>query len=137
MKRHLKPEAGKWYQHRDKGQLFRVIGVDEDEETVEIQHFDGDLEEIDTAEWFGMDLEPAAEPEDWTGPVDDVETDDLGYSETQMKDSEWQETLEANPKPAEAWEDEAAEEERDDWDEGTPKEELYSGEPPRTLRGKK
>jgi hypothetical protein len=137
MHRHLKPEPGNWYKHRDKGQLFRVISVDEKEALIEIQHFDGDLEELESAEWFGMDLEPAAEPEDWTGPVDDVETDDLGYSETEMKEKDWQETLEANPKPAEEWQDETAEEERDELAEGTPKEELYSSEPPRTLRGRR
>lgn len=73
---------GQWYAHRDKGETFQVIGLDEDSQTVEVQTFDGDLDEIDQETWSALPLAFAAQPEDWTGPVDDVEREDLGYSET-------------------------------------------------------
>jgi hypothetical protein len=129
MSHNLKPVAGEWYRHLDKGQSFRVLSVERDEDLIEIQHFDGDLEELEFAEWFAMDLEPAAEPEDWTGPMDDVETDDLGYSETAMADQDWRASLDANKPPAEKWEDETPEEERDQRDEGEPTEETSDTEP--------
>src|SRR5512143_629856 len=129
MSHSLKPVVGEWYRHLDKGQSFRVVSIEKEEDSIEIQHFDGDLEELEFAEWFAMDLEPAAEPEDWTGPVDDVETDDLGYSETSMADQDWRASLDANKTPGEKWEDETPEEERDKRDEGEPTEETTDTEP--------
>src|SRR3970040_1612256 len=112
------PIVGNWYRRIDKGQLFRVVGFDDDGNIVEVQHFDGDLEEIELTDWFDLDLELTAAPEDWTGPVDDVDTDDLGYTETDMAQSDWQAPLEANPAPKEEWEDDQPEDERDEWAEG-------------------
>ena len=88
-----KPQVSQWYRHLDKGQEFQVTAIDETEGTVEIQHFDGDVEELDLDAWHMMDIEPIETPEDWTGPMDNVEHDDLGYSETGMTGSDWNEPL--------------------------------------------
>jgi Family of unknown function (DUF6763) len=93
MRSHPKPIVDQWYGHLDKGQRFYVTAVDEGAGTVEVQHFDGDVDEFDLGEWFSLDIEPIEPPEDWTGPVDDIERDDLGYSETDMSESEWAEPL--------------------------------------------
>jgi hypothetical protein len=114
MSHSLKPMVGQWYRHLDKGQPFRVISAEKSEDLIEMQHFDGDIEEIEFAAWYDMDLERAAEPEDWTGPLDDVETDDLGYSETAMTDKDWRASLDENPSAAEAWQNETPEDERDE-----------------------
>lgn len=87
------PIVGQWYQHIDKGQLFQVISIDEDARTIETQHFDGDIDAIDLEAWPSMAIEQASEPEDWTGPVDDVEVDDMGYTETAMRAEDWNESL--------------------------------------------
>ncbi len=76
-----RPEVGQWYRHLDKGEVFQVVGLDEKSGTVEIQTFDGDLDEIDAEAWDEMLLAPAEPPEDWTGPMDDIERDDLGYAD--------------------------------------------------------
>lgn len=34
-----------------------------------------------------MEIEEVAPPEDWTGPVDELEADDLGYSDIQAEES--------------------------------------------------
>lgn len=86
-----KPVVNQWYHHLDKGQRFFVTAVDEDDNTVEIQNFDGDIEEFEINEWYQLKVEPIEQPEDWTGPVDDIERDDLGYSETDMTEEEWAE----------------------------------------------
>jgi hypothetical protein len=112
----LDPVVGNWYKHVDRGQTFRVVGIDEEEELVSIQHFDGDLEQIELRAWFDMDIEPAAPPEDWTGPVDDVETDDLGFSETGMSAADWRDDLEGEEEEDEDWDEE--EEEDEDWGDG-------------------
>ena len=114
MSTELDPIVGNWYRHLDKGQTFTVIEVDERESIVEIQHYDGDIEEVSLSNWYEQDLELSAEPEDWSGPVDNVEEDDTGYSETQMSTGDWTGPLEDNrPEPGEAWEDPRPEDERE------------------------
>ena len=75
----LEPIEGNWYQHLDKERDFMVVDVNKREGTVDIQYFDGDIEELEMEEWEEMDLEEIESPEDWTGPLDDLEADDLGY----------------------------------------------------------
>ena len=106
MESELDPIIGNWYRHLDKGQMFRVIAVDESDATIELQHFDGDLEEVSLVIWRAMDLELSEAPEDWTGPMDDIEKDDLGYSsDTVMSKEDWRAPLaEVRRDPHEAWE---------------------------------
>lgn len=80
----LQPQVGNWYNHLDKGDLFQVVAVDEDSGTIEIQDFDGGLDEVDLEEWRQMLIEPAPAPEDLSGALGDVEPDDLGYTDAQM-----------------------------------------------------
>jgi len=82
MDNELDPIVGNWYRRIDGQELFRVVGLDETRDAVEIQNFDGDVEEVDVNTWFDMELELAEAPEDWTGPIDDVDVDDLDDGET-------------------------------------------------------
>ena len=124
---------GQWYTRWDKGEIFQVVGYDGASRTVEVQTFDGDLDEIDEESWAGLPLALAEPPEDWTGPVDEVERDDLGYSETDMSPADWTEplqTLREEPEHrGEAWQDTRADDERDAQGEGTPVEELVLDNP--------
>jgi hypothetical protein len=123
MSTELTPIVGNWYRHLDKGQLFCVVAIDQDAGVVELQHFDGDIEEVELAPWYEMTLEPAEAPEDWTGPADDIERDDLPYTETDMSSSDWTGSLQELPEPAqEPWEDLTPEDERDEWSAGVPAE---------------
>jgi hypothetical protein len=88
------PVPGCWYQHLDKGQEFQVIDVDETAAMVATQHFDGDLEAISLDDWYELDIEAIEAPEDCTGPMDDIEPDDLGYSDTAMDAADWSAPLE-------------------------------------------
>ncbi len=64
---------GDWYRLNG-GELFEVVAVDEDDGTIEIQYFDGTVEEMDVedwnAQWEDGGLEAAEAPEDWSGSVD-------------------------------------------------------------------
>lgn len=66
------PGIGDWYRHR--GELFEVVAVDEDDGLVEVQSFDGTIEEIEIADWHLMcssgAIEPAEAPEDTRGSLD-------------------------------------------------------------------
>jgi uncharacterized protein DUF6763 len=107
--------VGQWYARLDKGEIFQVTSLDDESHTIEIQTFDGDLDEIDGDAWASMPLIFAERPEDWTGPVDDVQRDDLGYSETDMTGADWSEplrTLRAAEQAEEDWEDANEDDER-------------------------
>jgi hypothetical protein len=119
------PVVGRWYQQLEKGERFEVIAFDEDNGLVEVQHFDGDVEEIDIDAWYDMDLEPIEPPQDWTGPIDDVQRDDLGYTETGSA-PEGSPRQKREPPPRRVlWEEEP---EEGEWDEGEGGEEPYEGD---------
>jgi hypothetical protein len=54
-----------------------VVDCDDQSGTVRIQMFDGSLDEIEEDAWRALSAEPVEQPEDWTGPLDNLETDDL------------------------------------------------------------
>ncbi|MGH8646182.1 MAG: DUF6763 family protein [Gammaproteobacteria bacterium] len=76
MSTELDPVVGNWYQHTDDDEKkFTVLDLDQEEGVVEIQYFDGDLDQIDLDEWYELVLEPIGAPEDWTGAMDGAEED--------------------------------------------------------------
>jgi len=131
-----RPEIGQWYTRADKGQVFQVVGRDDASRTIEIQLFDGDLDEIEADTWNTLPLERSEQPEDWTGPVDDVEVDDLGYSATEMKPSDWVQPPQPLQVEPEGWENPEPEEERDVLGEGAPAEPFSADVPEATERGR-
>lgn len=75
------PIIGNWYRNQETGNDFEVVALDEDAQTIEIQYFDGELEELDLDTWYDLPIEAIEAPEDWSGPFDELESDDLGYDE--------------------------------------------------------
>lgn len=63
------PQVGHWYRQFN-GALFEVVAVDEKDHTVELQHFDGTLDEIELETWPNLLIETVGAPEDWSGSVD-------------------------------------------------------------------
>lgn len=101
MSNDLDPMVDAWYQHLDKGDKFEVVAIDDANGLVEIQYFDGNMDELDIDAWRHLKIELIEPPEDWTGPIDDIETDDLGYTETDMQPEDWGLSQEETP-PQEA-----------------------------------
>jgi hypothetical protein len=93
----LLPQVGRWYAHRDKGQMFQVVAVDEDEGFVETQDVDGDVDEVDLESWYAMPLELAAAPEGWTGPADDLDEEEAGYASPETGARDWRAPLDGLP----------------------------------------
>ena len=75
------PIIGNWYRNQETGNDFEVVALDEDAQTIEIQYFDGEVEELDLDAWYELAIESIEAPEDWSGPFDQLESDDLGYEE--------------------------------------------------------
>ena len=94
MPNELDPRIDQWYFHQDKGQRFIVTALDEEANTVEVQHFDGDLEEYSLDDWRELDIELSVEPENWSGPLDIVNQDDLGTEVTDTSKDDWLEPTE-------------------------------------------
>ena len=99
MSRDYEPVPGKWYEDLEEEESFRVLKVDEDAELVEIEHLDGEIEEIDLETWHEVDLEPTEEPEGWAESEEEEEDED-------EDDEDWDED-----------EDDEDEDDEDDWDE--------------------
>ena len=77
------PAIGRWYR-RTNGQLFEVVAVDDDDETIELQFFDGTIDEVDRDTWSRLLIERVAAPEDWSGSVDMDPEDFSGQAEGEM-----------------------------------------------------
>ena len=75
----VKPIVGQWYRGNT-NELFEVVAIDDEDETIEIQYFDGTVTEVEYDSWNEQLLDElidmADAPEDWSGAVD-VESEDL------------------------------------------------------------
>ena len=76
MSHELDPKVGRWYRRLDDEQLFKVASIDEDDGLIEIKTVDGEVEELDSAEWIELDLEAAEAPEDYVDPDEDSDEDE-------------------------------------------------------------
>jgi hypothetical protein len=63
------PEIGQWFR-RPNGTRFEVVAVDESGRTVEIQQFDGTIDELDIERWPELLLVEVSPPEDFSGSLD-------------------------------------------------------------------
>ncbi len=74
----MKPNVGQWYEVRTsmshKPDTFEVIATDD--ESIEVQHFDGTVEEIDMDDWndyvANNEIKTIDDPGNWDGDEDDV-----------------------------------------------------------------
>ena len=63
------PNIGVWYR-KPSGRLVQVVAMDGKTGTVEMQHFDGTVEEVDLELWPQTIIMTVEPPEDWSGSVD-------------------------------------------------------------------
>ncbi len=77
------PVIGHWFR-RSNGTLFEVVAVDEQDSTIEIQQFDGTIDEVDLESWPDLLTIEVGAPEDWSGAVDMDPEDYLGQKEGEI-----------------------------------------------------
>jgi hypothetical protein len=73
----MEPVIGDWY--RSHGQLFEVVATDDDERVIEIQHADGNLEEMELDDWIArccVGSIGSAEPPEDAGVAADHQSED-------------------------------------------------------------
>lgn len=78
--------VGQWYLRPDTQNMFQVVDWDDQAGTARIQMFDGSLDEIDDDTWRALSPEGVEPPDDWTGPLDNLETGDFDEFATQSDD---------------------------------------------------
>lgn len=81
----IEPRIRSWYQRSGEKEVFQVVAVDDDEALIELQHYDGDVEELTLDEWREMDIEVADPPEDFAGALDDADSPNQDFSETRSE----------------------------------------------------
>lgn len=65
------PVVGQWYQRTDRPQPFQVVATDADEQTIDIEYFDGTIDEWPMSHWLELEIEPSGAPPDSRGALDD------------------------------------------------------------------
>ena len=83
---------GAWYR-RTSGGLFEVVAIDDEDGTIELQYFDGTIDEVEREVWPTLLIERAAAPEDWSGSVD-MDPEDNQADENGEKPLGWHDPLE-------------------------------------------
>ena len=71
-----KIRVGDWFRTVE-GEKFEVVAYDHEEGVIEVQFYDGTVEEYDLDDWEELEARPTAPPEDWAGSYD-VSRDDYG-----------------------------------------------------------
>ena len=80
------PVVGQWYRDIEQ-RLFEVVALDH--EFIEIQYFDGDVDELDADTWQQMSIFAVAEPGDGTGPFDESDDDEFSFSQNDYRTASW------------------------------------------------
>lgn len=81
------PVIGDWYRS-PRGDLLEVVAIDTTDGTIEVQHFDATVEELDLEAWEEASLEAAVPPEDWSGSVD-IDREDFGNQDDGVPPHDW------------------------------------------------
>ena len=76
------PIIGSWYKDLENDLMFKVVAIEESDDSIEVQYYNGDIGEYDRDSWYNSTIDYIEDPEDWSAPFDDIETDDLGYTDT-------------------------------------------------------
>jgi hypothetical protein len=74
------PVTGEWYINENDGERFQVVGLDDEQDMVEIMHYNGNLEEFPLQEWYQLSVVPGEQPMDVAAPTDDADnSESLDY----------------------------------------------------------
>jgi hypothetical protein len=81
------PRIGDWYKN-SAGEAFEIVAQDEEDDTLELQYYDGTVEELDREAWEASRPELIEPPEDWSGSMD-LAREDAQDFETLSETEDW------------------------------------------------
>lgn len=67
------PEVGHWYKRADRLLPFQVVATSAQDQTVDVEYFDGTVDEWPLSHWHGLNIEETGAPPDATGALDGPE----------------------------------------------------------------
>ncbi len=73
---HVEPIIDNWYDSKDFPECFKVVGFDDQQDFVQIQYFDGEIEELEYDNWQALHPHEIPEPEDATAAYE-MEREDI------------------------------------------------------------
>ena len=82
------PVIGDWFKN-ELGESFEIVAIDEKDASIEVQFYDGEIAEYDMETWRMLNIVPISPPEDWSAPFDDLEKDDLSFSDQPFRPEDW------------------------------------------------
>ena len=85
-------EVGAWYRGNDP-EPFEVVALDFDNETVEIQYYDGSVAELDYDSWLELRATPTTGPDSFDGALD-LSHEDLLASDSSSINDDWDQARE-------------------------------------------
>ena len=86
------PQIGDWYKS-PVGDAFEVVASDNDDDTLELQYFDGTIEELDLEAWETLHPQPVEPPEDWSGSMD-ISPEDSEDTDIWTETEDWMRQIE-------------------------------------------
>ncbi|MBL3590616.1 MAG: hypothetical protein JMN24_12575 [gamma proteobacterium endosymbiont of Lamellibrachia anaximandri] len=69
-------KVGAWFKTNE-GENLEVVAYDAEDGSIEVQFYDGTIEEYDFEDWAALEVRSIAPPEDWAGSYD-ISKDDYG-----------------------------------------------------------
>lgn len=73
----FQPSVDGWYKNMETGEVFEVVALADEGMNIEIQYFEGEVTELESETWAELVLSPLPPPEDWSGPFDDLEPEEI------------------------------------------------------------
>jgi len=86
------PAIDQWYKDIENDFVFKVVAIEDGEDMIEVQYYNGDIGEYDRDSWYGSTFDFIEAPEDWSAPYGNLELDDLGYSDSEGSNSQSNDT---------------------------------------------
>ena len=79
---------GNWYKSPEIQEIFEIIAVDDEEDCIEIQYFNGEIGELDLEAWNNLNISEVEPPEDWSGAYE-ITKEDLDEREDVIHPEDW------------------------------------------------
>jgi len=80
------PEIGQWYRDIE-NRIFEVVACDDD--SIEVQYYDGDVEELDEESWELLCIQQIDEPRGGLGIYESDDEDDIQITEN-LRPTSWE-----------------------------------------------
>lgn len=74
------PVINNWYKDVENDLTFKVVAIDEGDDSIDVQYINGDIGDYDSDTWYNSTFDFIEAPEDWSAPYE-LEAEDLGYSD--------------------------------------------------------